>query len=349
MIRRKTVFVVGAGASSEVGLPTGPGLSVQIASRLDFEVDRQGGHLASGDEQVYHCLHAFLAARRATHPAMADMFRHAKRLRNGMRQGLSIDTFLDTHQDEPDLVFCGKAAIARVILDAEGSSSMYADATSQSVDWDRLGQTWYPQLWKTLSQGVSKSDIDKIFKNVSFVVFNYDRCVELFLLASLQNHFNLDLAHARSLVNSVPILHPYGSLGPMVWQHTTDPTLSIGFGEQRLGSQLVHTAGQIRTFSEQVTEITTLASIQQLMAGAERVVILGFAYHDQNMPLLFDPVQKQVTAEVYGTTQGLPGRDIGHIKSAIVQSFRPQAGAGFEALNVSCSQLFFELGKTLAR
>lgn len=50
-MKKKTTIIVGAGASKEVGLPTGKELKKVIARMLDFKIDRRTGEF-EGDSQI---------------------------------------------------------------------------------------------------------------------------------------------------------------------------------------------------------------------------------------------------------------------------------------------------------
>ena len=47
---------------------------------------------------------------------------------------------------------------------------------------EELTSTWYLRFFQLLYEDVVKSQIEQLFDNVSFIVFNYDRCVEFFLV-----------------------------------------------------------------------------------------------------------------------------------------------------------------------
>lgn len=49
MFQRKTVFVVGAGASTEVGMPVGATLANIIATRLDIRFRNNGAYFGPGE------------------------------------------------------------------------------------------------------------------------------------------------------------------------------------------------------------------------------------------------------------------------------------------------------------
>ena len=54
MFNKPTVFIVGAGASAECGLPTGSQLKDRIRGGLGFQFE--GGQLRKGDEALLHLL-----------------------------------------------------------------------------------------------------------------------------------------------------------------------------------------------------------------------------------------------------------------------------------------------------
>ena len=65
-----------------------------------------------------------------------------------------------------------------------------------------------------LVRGVPKENVSQIFDNVSFIVFNYDRCIEHFLLFVLQNAYGIsDREAGKILVEKLRIIHPYGVVG----------------------------------------------------------------------------------------------------------------------------------------
>ncbi len=51
MFRRDTVFIVGAGASSEVGLPVGSELATRISDLMRFEIEF--GQMTKGDDEIF--------------------------------------------------------------------------------------------------------------------------------------------------------------------------------------------------------------------------------------------------------------------------------------------------------
>lgn len=66
---------------------------------------------------------------------------------------------------------------------------------------------------------------------VSFVIFNYDRCIEQFLLNWAQDALSQSEVGAAKLVMQIPVLHAFGQTGqlPLLQQGAR---VEIGFGDQ---------------------------------------------------------------------------------------------------------------------
>jgi hypothetical protein len=205
MFKRRTLFVLGAGASKEVGLPVGIELAKIISEKLDIRFERGDQSVGNGD------LALFNQVQRAFPSDMGSYLRAAHLIRDGILLSPSIDSFLDLHQDKQTVVRCGKAAIAKSILEAERNSSLYFERTEESstIDFSGIADTWLVRFMRMLAQ----PDLRKVFEQVAFIVFNYDRCLEYFLLHALQRLYGIDESEAQSICETLTIIHPYGSMG----------------------------------------------------------------------------------------------------------------------------------------
>ena len=136
-----------------------------------------------------------------------------------MPQATSIDSFIEQQEDE-DIEVCGKFAIIESILEAERSSVFYVNESDRkdSMRFEKLENTWYESFMKILVDGCPRSEIYSIFDNVSFVVFNYDRCVEHYLHNSLKNYYGIGNSVATEILSGLNIHHPYGVVGALPWQ-----------------------------------------------------------------------------------------------------------------------------------
>src|SRR5689334_20255845 len=113
MFLHPTVFVVGAGASVEFNMPSGPDLRARIGNALDFRRDPLDSLV--GDQVLYHMLRdRFGEAVQPHYEAAIEFSRVIREF-----QFESIDEVLHWFSSNPDIVELGKAAIVREILQAE--------------------------------------------------------------------------------------------------------------------------------------------------------------------------------------------------------------------------------------
>jgi hypothetical protein len=139
----------------------------------------------------------------------------------------SIDTFLDNHSNNADFELLGKLAIAACLIDAEAQSLLRPRHPGEAIDLSQVEDKWLAQLFKIMTPGVKNDSIERIFENMSFVVFNYDRCIEQYLEQAISSHFRIDLGSAGRLIDAhCCIKHPYGCLGTFRGAST-----NIAFGE----------------------------------------------------------------------------------------------------------------------
>jgi hypothetical protein len=266
MLPSKTVFVLGAGASFEAGLPIGDTLKKHVAQALDFDTDRNRVMPGRGDEAIYKQL-----VNNGPSGHYAIYFEAARSIQHGLILSASIDDFIDAHQDEA-ITVCGKLAITRSILKAERASKLYVDPGNMhnKMKFHSLEGTWYLPFYRLLTQGLQRSNLETLFNNVTLITFNYDRCPEHFLTYALAANYRLQLEESRKLVQTLRILRPYGSVGA----YLTD--------EVRFGGELLppfkSVLSNLRTYGEKTEDAEGLAAIQAAVAEADVMVFLGNAY-----------------------------------------------------------------------
>ena len=166
-----------------------------------------------------------------------------------MHQAISIDNYLDAHQNDKYAILCGELGIAKTILEAERASLLYFDETKlEKMNFAKLENTWYGAFQKILMENVEKSNISKLLENVSFITFNYDRCIEHFLVHAVTNYYGIPFDEVSTLVNQVVIIHPYGVAGLLPWQGQTQGVRAVPFGQVE-NADLLEIACQINTFT----------------------------------------------------------------------------------------------------
>lgn len=127
----KTVFVIGAGASQEVNLPTGAELKKVIADSL--QENSRGGQSAIWEAFKFLSDHSDHGSYKFEQFAAAS-----KHIREAMPQAVSIDNFLNAHPDDKLMALCGKCAIVQAILQAEFNSLIFVGSKNQ----DKLEFSW---------------------------------------------------------------------------------------------------------------------------------------------------------------------------------------------------------------
>jgi hypothetical protein len=281
MFESKTLFVVGAGASAEIDLPVGSALLEMIAKKLRISLI-DGLHLNSGDPLIVAAIRRYAHERRENHNLY---YQKGRMIEDAAPVAPSIDNFLDAHKNDLELQLCGKLGIVSSILDAERKSRLFINEShSGRDDLGRLGGTWYTAFMKMLVERVDRDEIETIFENVSFITFNYDRCIQKFLHVALQKYYAISDERAAELISKLEIIHPYGSVGPLPFEGSGSS--AVAYGADLNESSLIEAAGRIRTFTEQIEDDDLLVSIHGGVNNAETIVFMGFAFHPQNMQLL---------------------------------------------------------------
>lgn len=291
-MRRKTVFVLGAGSSCEVDLPDGNELKNRIADVLRVRVEH--GSITRGDDLVLSAIRAKTDERgsRDVNPLLGA----ARVIVENMPHQASIDNFVDM-RDDPDIEFLAKVAIARCILKAERTSKL-ANQKSDHANMEKAPDTWLGKFSQLLMTGSRLQTIRERLRNVGFVIFNYDRCFEHYMHAAFTRTYGVDATEAASLVSEIEIYHPYGHVGYLPWQtNGTAPWQQLEAGARRTrfgdeldhGKELIHVASGIRTFTEERTlKAAQLGHLRAMINNASQLVFLGFGFYEQNMRLLFD-------------------------------------------------------------
>lgn len=216
MFRARTLLVIGAGASVEVGLPMGPGLLKNIATMTAMRFDhyRQVG----GDHLIFEALKIHLEAT-GRREELNEHTRAGSRLAESATQALSIDNVIDALENR-EVELIGKLGIVRAIWAAEASSRFFRlpDGVYQGLNLSNFSDTWYSSFTKILTENVKRSQIENIFDNVQIINFNYDRCLEHYLPFSLASYYGLSVDDIHQLMENLVIYRPYGAAGRLPWQ-----------------------------------------------------------------------------------------------------------------------------------
>ena len=285
-MRKPTLFVLGAGASFELGMPLGVTLAVQIADYLKFKFDY--GRIIEGNFDLFEALRSQFSNTDRDQTKLESHLNAASRVRSGIRIARSVDNYVDSHRGDLEVQMLAKVAIFDCILKGEKASklSQKPDGSKSLYDVDKLEKTWIHEFVSLLFDGVSKDQLDDVFTNLSVISFNYDRCLQQALLLALHNLYHLDLNSCHDLVDKLEIVYPYGSLGPLKSLATAE---AIPFGVDIFKGLLFEKSKSIRTYTEQQKDTLEIEKIKNFVTKSKNIVFLGCAFHPQNIKALAAP------------------------------------------------------------
>jgi hypothetical protein len=342
MLSVPTVFVIGAGAGTEIGMPTGSELSDAIAHKLDIRFEEFGSKQRSGDPQIADALKRICKEKGEDFNGWRAA---ACTVATGIHYTRSIDSYLHTHKDNERVKVAGKLAIVQTILEYEkGSAALRLRNNWQ--DSGRLMGSWMQDFMYVLQDGiVAAENLNDLFRNLCIINFNYDRCIEQFFYFAIQDLYQVPPAKAAELMGSLRIFHPYGVVGYLDWE---TKKRRVDFGVTDYGD-FTGLATEIRTFNEQIEEGNELEAMREAVASAERVVFLGFHFHKQNMALITTGgTGRGGSVKVFGTVMNRSGSDVAIIQDQIRRVLAARGGTWeIDLKGVDCKGLFKEFGTAL--
>jgi hypothetical protein len=247
VLKTKTVFVLGAGASVPFGFPTGVGLTELMLKDL-----RERG-------RIYDMLRTGLSLNADA----LDNF--ATSLYNSGKN--SVDAFLEHRQEFMDI---GKAAIASSLIPFE----------IQDKVMDFGAGNWLRYMYNQLNSGFDDFPENRI----SFITFNYDRTVEWFLANSLQNSFGRTIDECKKVLDSIPVVHLHGRLGYLPWEnaHGRDFGSTLDRDNVRASVdqiKIIHEDIDDNRDSD-------FKKAKLLLESAEKIYFMGFGFNKLNVDRL---------------------------------------------------------------
>jgi len=252
VITRKTILILGAGASKPYGFPLGGELTDILIAQLVSH-----GGTSIHDDLLQHCEIA---------PEELTDF-----LRAFSRSGLSsIDSFLARRDEYSRL---GKLAIA------------WALCSCESRDWiTRRGNDdhWYSLLWDTLTADTHASG-DFRRNQLRVITFNYDRSLEFFLNQAAKNTYRLTDSQAQEFASTIGVLHVYGKLGEL----TFDGRAGTRIYDNTLSRAALNCAADgILIVPEARDDAREFMLARTWCDWAEQICFLGFGFDPLNVRCL---------------------------------------------------------------
>lgn len=274
MILKKTVFVLGAGASTPYGFPLGEVLAELVCkgiSARNSEIRRAANLFSGADVRL--------------------LDRFEAEFRNSGRG--SLDAFVEARREFLTAV---KIGIAAVLLPLERDLAL------------RTGErNWYRYLFSKILPGDPAAFAEN---KLAVITFNFDRSFERAVYLALKASYGLDDQTTCSLAKAVAVLHLHGDLGAPPWLSGAVDQDARGFGfqfEDDPNLEIVRqAASRLRIVHEEIPQ-AVLASVRSKLEWAERVCFLGFGYHPLNLAKLGVPTatrQRQLLGTAYRLSSG---------------------------------------------
>lgn len=335
----RTVFVIGAGASKEVGLPIGDELRNEIIKLMDIN--------SNPNDDNKFLINTAIREKSQQKPEEYMDARIA--ISNGLRLTASIDNYLNLHRENPKIVFCGKLAIINSILKAEKDSKLFIEKNSR-INMEVIEKTWFTLFFRKFSEECQFHELGNRLGAITFIVFNYDRCIEHFLYHAIQQCYNVKEEQVKELLHSkLDIYHPYGTVGSHPW---LDVENKIEFGGRASPQDLVNLTNAIRTFTESEETKNHLAhkidDLKIKIINSQRIIFLGFSFLKQNMDLIF-PINKQrmsLRTKIFATTRGISYYDVELIRGDLQERFGTEINRD-RLVNQTCAESFQEFNRRL--
>lgn len=355
---RRNVIVVGAGASKEFGLPTGAELTNKIAQISDIRFDHFGSSLDSGDYRIVETLWKIPTANGEPRRDINPFLHAAWKIRDNMPLAPSIDNFMDTHQDDAEVVLFGKIAIALAIQNAEKDSNLFVlpNDGQASLNFAAAKETWIAKLFQILVAQRKFDDFLAALQNITFVSFNYDRCIHQFLFFASRQYFSLSPDDVNRLMAAINIVYPYGTVGEFTFGNPMGN--QTNFGSVNYHETLLKAADGIKTFTER-SDTDQIDKIREAFEQAEVVMFLGFGFLPLNMELLVGDDTFEVE-KVIATGKGLSQASLQQVSSELGGTFLDTGDfLGLSSdetvadrvsiMDVTCGELFYEFQRFLTR
>jgi hypothetical protein len=348
VIKKKTVFVLGAGASWHYGYPTGEGLIEQVvlmAKRIAADCDAR---LAS--RTAFGLVPDYVQQRVDGSKGSGGIVEGWTVVRNECNllisrlqavRPLVIDYFLAWNKS---LQSIGRLLITAVILECEARWLEHGENLNRPPDEQRT-EDWYRFVVHKLVYGCVESS-DLFNNEVRFVTFNYDTSLETALLEALSGIDFLERSDIEQFL-SERVIHVYGSVhsdAPHTWRpksldlapvsvNDSDTLAAIG-ARRELERRNVfldtcnRLSNNLKTIDphDKETNEKELSTARQWLDGSQVIYILGFGFDENNSKRIGLDNLRQKARKVMFTNFG----DRNTINKKVSNLFFDYAGAFLE-------------------
>jgi hypothetical protein len=284
-----TVFIIGAGASNEIGMPIGIDLRnsiIDILTGVKECLDISNANLSCYMNKSEHIKKARDAIMQYYKYELKDIGKIHSILEDiiqSLEFTSSIDNLLYDFRNSPDVQAIGKIAIVTAILKAENESAL-ANPTEYYNIKPTLEGTWYYSLFLELNKQAVLSEFVRRLKDLYFIIFNYDRTLEYYFYNAIIRFYKTNPKETADIVNNMNIYHPYGQTGFLDFQEND---IKNSFGKIQTDNILL-LSSLIKTFMlDNIVNDEEYKKACDFLYNSEKVFFLGFAFYPQNINLLY--------------------------------------------------------------
>ncbi|WP_108126465.1 hypothetical protein [Saccharospirillum mangrovi] len=336
----KTTYIIGAGASMDYGFPTGDKLKEDISTMY-----RKNDDGTFNNDQVNSYYNKLVTTFKNKEYLSLD--HEAHELNSALPTAFSIDNYLDAHNEKADRLLYGKLGILYTINKYEKASPLcIRKEPDKQFNTELLKKSpWHLSFFHSLIEGCDFERFKNRIEDITLIIFNYDRCIEQFLLLAIQIYYEVDEESAKDSIRSLQIIHPYGSIGKLPWLANSS-SYSLDYGQNIVfGSmQSIAISNELKTFTEELNpKESEIADAKTALFNSSRVVTLGFAFHHMNLKLLsisdFNDLFIDNERTLFGTAFNISKSDIESIK-AMCQKFLKISHRNIALSDQKCDAFF---------
>ena len=265
MIEKKTVLVLGAGASRPYNFPLGQMLIDQITRDV-----------TDGKSIYSHLIDC--GFKDSSIKEFSDALNDSPLS--------SIDIFIET---KPEFSKIGRTSIAIALLPCESVHRLMHYPREVRLKlikgYKGEGDSWYHYLFKHLHDpGVPFGE-----NQLQVITFNYERSFEHFLFLAVKSCYpGKNESEIASMVQTIPIIHLYGSLGRLPWQKQEIGLSSnvTQYATPLSPDTLAKAADSIQIISDNNGVTPEFEKAKETLKNAERCYFLGFGFYKKNIERL---------------------------------------------------------------
>jgi hypothetical protein len=274
MFKKKTVLILGAGASVPYHYPTGAELVEEVKTAAKNRMPAENTETFQRNPPSIERLRNFINDIKRYNPINIDYFLHQ----------LYGDHEQKQDETKQEMLKLGRHLIAEIILKAEKRN-----------DGNYGGQqNWYRFLRHDLlsdralegekgDNGLPEA-LNRSLDNLKIITFNYDVSLEYYLYDTLSQV--LDEAGAQAVLDKLDILHVYGQV------RGDDLPLTIaGYGNLKNNDQIhdyakevaprIRVIGEDKSRDEEIKE-----KAKKMLRDAETLAFFGFGFDENNLKAL---------------------------------------------------------------